>query len=111
MIGEDSVPAGTGCDHTTRPVRIDRATNWPPPGLLPCTDRTGITISWSVPSTAGEAAASVPTLCRHSARPVEVRIAVATPSSPSMNIVPCQITGGNSSSAPASKDQPRCRGV
>ena len=90
-IGEDSLPAGIGCFQTTRPVFIERATKLPSPGtwLWWLTESTGMTTSPAWPATAGEAAASVPTFLTHRTRPSEVRIALATPSSPSMNIVPC----------------------
>ena len=60
--GEDSLPAGSECDHATFPVFIDTATTAPLPGdLAPglVESRVKNTSLWRM-SRAGEAAASVP---------------------------------------------------
>ncbi len=64
-IGEDSVPAGITFDHAIRPVFIDSATNRPLPGEWPCADSTGRYSKPCLTPSAGEAAASVPTLVSH----------------------------------------------
>src|SRR5207248_2729701 len=61
-------------------------------------------------SSAGEAAASVPTLRFQSTWPLVVLTALAQPLMSSKYSVLSEITGGNSSSAPSKKLHPRCSG-
>ena len=78
------MPAGITFDHTIRPVFIDRATNRPSPGAVAgvrVVDSTATYISPCASPSAGEAAASVPTLVSHSLWPVRLSSAFAEPSS------------------------------
>ncbi len=62
--GEDSLPGGSECDHTTFPVFIDTATTAPLPGSRApgVLDSSVKNTSLCRMSSAGEAAASVPIL-------------------------------------------------
>ena len=96
------MPAGMTLDHTIRPVFIDSATNRPLPGLwsaCPFVESSPTYISPCASPSAGEAAASVPTLVSHSLWPVRLSSAFAEPSSSIRYSVFWKMTGGNSSSA------------
>src|ERR1700750_664551 len=79
--GEDSLPAGSECDHATFPVLIDTATTAPLPGdLAPGLVESRVKkTSLCRMSRAGEAAASVPILRCQSRWPLVELSALAYP--------------------------------
>src|ERR1700704_4399038 len=94
--GEDSLHGGSASDHATFPVFIDSATTAPLPGAVaPGLVDSSVknTSLWRM-SSAGEAAATVPTLRFHSIRPFIVLTARAHPFASSKYSVLSKITGG-----------------